>query len=91
MTFNGTGQVAIARIAARKVVERVSDLILARETPEARAALAQVGDSSWDTEAAADFVLWSWAATKYRVAQEANWDKNKWHWKFENGRVIRQT
>ena len=90
VTFNGTGQVAIARFAARKVVERVSDLILARETPEAQAALAQVGDSRWDTEAAADFALWSWAATKYRTAQDANWDKNKWHWKFDvDGRVIR--
>jgi len=90
VTFNGTGQVAIAQIAVRKVAERVSDLILAQETPEARAALAQVGDSRWDTEAAADFVLWSWAATKSRTARDANWDKNKWRWKFEvDGRVIR--
>jgi hypothetical protein len=89
VTFNGTGQVAIARIAARRVVRKVSDLIMAKGTTEARTVAAKVGDSAWNAEAAADFALWSWAGDALKAARDAHWDKGEWRWKFDEGRVIR--
>jgi hypothetical protein len=90
VTFHGTGQVGIARIAARQVVQEVSKLIAAGKTSEARAAAAKVGTSTWRREAAVDFVLWDWAGSDSKAAKSENWDKAKWRWKFEDNRVVRQ-
>jgi hypothetical protein len=91
VTFHGTAQVGIARIAARQVVQQVSTLVAAGKTSEARAAAAKVGTSIWRLEAAADFVLWDWANSDRSAAKSDKWDKAKWRWKFEDNRVVRQS
>jgi hypothetical protein len=87
VTFYGTGQVGIARIAARQVIRRVSERISTQQTSEERAAAAKIGESQWSREEMADFVLWNWASTDSKTA---GWNEEKWRWKFEGGRIVRQ-
>lgn len=89
VTFFGTGQVAIARIVALRVIRRVAALIAQGDSSEARAAASTLGCEPWTRLETADFVLWSWARAAAQEAATGEWDKAKWHWKFEDGRVQR--
>jgi hypothetical protein len=85
ITFFGTGEVAIARIAARRVITNVAWLVRAGASHEAKAVQRKFGTK--DLEAEADYVFWNWAYERSKSAAKEKW-KTK-DWKFEDGRVSR--
>jgi hypothetical protein len=89
VTFNSTGQVPSARIAALRVIRRVNTLLNNGASSEAAAVARKLGPSLWTRLETSDFVLWSWAHAEARQAAKDEWNKNKWHWKFEDGHVQR--
>jgi hypothetical protein len=91
ITFNGTGEVPIARIAALRVIKKVADLIQEGASEEALTVAARLGPTWWTRLERADFMLWSWAREEFNDARSDSWDKAKWHWKFEDDRLQRQS
>jgi hypothetical protein len=91
ITFHGTGQVGIARIAALRVIRHVAKLVQQGDSKEARTAGTQLGQTTWERLEGADFTLWGWSNAASKDAAAGGWDKAKWRWKFEDGRVQRQS
>ena len=89
ITFYGSGEVELSRIAARRLLDKVVSLIQLGGTSEAQSVSAKFGTQGWQLEQEIDFVLWSWAAEQLRQARTDDWDKGKWQWKFDGGRATR--
>lgn len=97
VTFNSFGQTPISRLAMKRVLRRVAELIAEQASDEAKSVAADIGDSEWRRFEAGDFILWSWSNEQWKEAAGtagttiASWDKAKWKWKFDGGRVVRQS
>jgi hypothetical protein len=89
ITFYGTGEVELSRIAARRLLDKVVSLIRLGGTGEAKSVSSKFGTRGWQLEQEIDFVLWSWASEQLKQARTDNWDKEKWQWKFDSGRATR--
>lgn len=89
VTFNGTGQVAIARLAALKVIRRTAHFIEEGASSEAQTVAATLGTDHWTRLERADYQLWSWGKEASDQAGTDNWDKTKWRWKLDGERVRR--
>ncbi|WP_010189047.1 hypothetical protein [Sphingomonas sp. PAMC 26605] len=91
ITFHSTGQVGIARIAALQVIKHVAKLIEQGDSKEALNAGTHLGQTAWERLEGADFTLWGWSNAASKDAAANGWSKTTWHWKFEDGRVQRQS
>jgi hypothetical protein len=89
VTFNGTGQVSTARLAALKVIRRTADLIAEGASSEAQGVATALGTDRWTRLERADFALWSWAKEASGQADAAGWNKASWRWKLDGERVQR--
>ena len=87
VTFFGTGEVAIARFAARRVISNVAAAVRAGGTREARAVQRKLGTELKMLEEEADYVFWNWAYQRSKHAGKGGWETEDW--KFEDGRVSR--
>jgi len=90
VTFNGSGEMALSRLAALLVAKQVAAQVRAGLSPQAKQLQTTIGTGAWELESAADFILWDWAGERTDEAKAENWDKSKWPWKFGDGRVSRQ-
>lgn len=98
VTFNSFGQAPISRLAMKRVLQRVAELIDEGASAEAKAVATKLGTSKWRRFEAGDFILWNWANAERKAAagtapggMATPWDKAKWKWKFEGDRVVRQS
>jgi hypothetical protein len=97
VTFNIFGQAAVARLAMKAVLQRVSELIVEGASTEAKNVAMALGDSTWRRFEAGDFALWSWSYDERKLAEgkatgsSTPWDKSKWRWKLDDDRVVRQS
>jgi len=97
VTFNSFGQTPISRLAMKRILRRVAELINEGASAEAIAVAAKVGPSTWRRFEAGDFILWSWSHEARKEAAGPTgvattpWDKAKWKWKFDDDRIVRQS
>jgi hypothetical protein len=88
VTFNGRGQIPIARLAAVKVARRVAKLIGEGVSSEAVSVAQALGNDRWTRLERADFTFWSWAR---EAAKAAGTDEAPLRWKLDAGRVQRKS
>jgi hypothetical protein len=84
VTFWGNGDIAITKVACRRVLNQVKRGACDALTDQAKAVVQRFG-TGWDLIAAADYTLWNWAREQSKVDQAKEWKGSRW--KLDNGRA----